>query len=121
MTSIAVPNTGPACVPSNTAALAGAKSFSTVEIGVRMTTSLRTLRNVSSGGSMPVTAHAPKPVCSTHASTSLGSQVMPTPKASSTEAAVKPRLGGTQRSESSRTLAPAPAATKPAATSSGGK
>ena len=45
---------------------------------------------------------------------------MDNPSPSRTFAAVSPRRGGTQRSETMRTLAPAAAATMPAATSRGG-
>ena len=69
---------------------------------------------------MPEAETAPKPTFATCFSATAGSQVMEAPRWSSALAAVMPRFGGTPRSAMISTLAPAPAAISPAATSSGG-
>ena len=88
--------------------------------GVRTIMSPRTFRRFRSGGQRPVAETAAKPALVTQSSASEGSQVIESPRASSTFAAVSPRRGGTQRSDTTRTRAPAAAATSPAATSRGG-
>lgn len=95
-------------------------SFSRVESGVRTIMSPRTLRSERSGGQSPATETVAKPPLVIQSSASVESQVMESPRPSRTLAAVKPRRGGTQRSDTMSTRAPAAAATIPAATSRGG-